>query len=712
VYGTNILTNSFTVTVLVPPYITNQPSIVGVLANSNATLSVGAIGTAPMSYQWFFGGAAIANATNSILTVTNAQSINEGSYQVTLANSFGSATSQSIYLRILPSKALIISGPLPISVPAGSQAVLDATVIGSAPLAMQWYRDGALLPGASLSQLIISNAQAANAGAYQLVVSNFLATDVSVPATLTVLPARPSITVQPVSVGAVAGSDVGFESVAVGSNDGLNPIHYAWYFQNNLLSGQTGPHLSLASISAFNQGGYYVVASNTYGTATSVVAQLTVYLPPFLQAGLSNVIVEAGQSVVLNPNVTGTPPMGYSWNFNLNALSTTAGALSLANVTLSQSGYYSFTATNLYGSISSTCRVSVVLPASQVIAWGDDSGGQTDVPTDLDDAVAIAGGDYHSVAIRHNGKLVAWGYDDDGQIDVPTNALAFVCAAAGADHNLAITEAGTVVAWGQNDFGQTNVPASVVAALSIAAGDSHSLALLASGAVVAWGDDSHGQTDLPLTLTGYSWYDWWTGWHYVPPKPARAIAAGHNHNLALMYDGTVLGWGDNTHNQASPPSGLSNVVAIAAGYWHSVALRSDGTVLAWGDNTFSQTNLPAGLSNVVAVVAGDFHTFALCSSGSIVAWGNSTFGQTSVPSSVRNAMGVASGYYHGLALVPFVQVLRPQLTRSGLILNWNGAGVLQWSPTPVGPYIDVPLQGNPWTNVDMSAPAKFFRVRH
>jgi alpha-tubulin suppressor-like RCC1 family protein len=153
-------------------------------------------------------------------------------------------------------------------------------------------------------------------------------------------------------------------------------------------------------------------------------------------------------------------------------------------------------------------------------------------------------------------------------------------------------------------------------------------------------------------------------------------------------------------------------VAIAAGYWHSVALRSDGTVLAWGDNAFSQTNVPAGLSNVVAVVAGDFHTFALCSSGSIVAWGNSTFGQTNVPSSVRNAMGVASGYYHGLALVPFVQVLRPQLTRSGLVLNWNGMGVLQWSPTPVGPYIDVPLQGNPWTNVDMSAPAKFFRVRH
>jgi len=332
----------------------------------------------------------------------------------------------------------------------------------------------------------------------------------------------------------------------------------------------------------------------------------------------------------------------------------------------------------------------------------------------VDDVVAVTGGDYDSVAIRHNGTLLAWGLDDFGQTDVPTNTLRFVSMAAGADHNLAILEDGSVVAWGLDDLGQTEVPNTVSSALSVAAGQSHSLALLASGTVAAWGDNTYGQTSIPDSLMPYITYYWWGGSYQAPNLswvPVQAIAAGRNHNLALLTNGIVVAWGDNSFGQASPPSDLANVVAVAAGNLHSAALCSNGIVVAWGDNTFGQTNVPAGLSNVVAIAAGDFHTFALCSNGRVIGWGDNTFGQTNVPSNVTNAIGVASGYYHGLARVPFIQVLRPQLTRNGLILNWNGTGVLQWAPTPAGPYADVPFQGNPWTNADMSTPAKFFRVR-
>jgi hypothetical protein len=714
VYGTNTLTSTFTITVLVPPYITNQPTVISVFANSNATMTVGALGTAPMSYQWSFGGNAIANATNSTLTVSNAQSINEGYYQVTLANNVGIATSQPIILRVLPSAALIVSGPVPISVPAGSQAVFNANVIGSAPLTFQWYQNGALLPGANSSQLVISNVQAVNAGTYQLQVSNYLGAAVSAGANLTVLPAKPSFTLEPVSVAAVAGTNVSFESLAVGSNDGLNPIRYAWYFQDNRISGQISPNLSLASITAANQGAYYVVASNSYGAATSDVAQLTVYLPPSLQIGLSNLVVDAGNSIVLSAVANGTPSLGYAWNFNFTQLSNTTSSLSLTNMAPSQSGFYSITVTNQYGSISSTGRVSVFLPGSQVAAWGDNSGGQTSVPTNLDDAVAITGGDYHSVAIRHDGTLVAWGFDDDGQIDVPTNSLPFVQVAAGADHNLAIAEDGSVVAWGLNDSGQTDVPSTVSSALSVAAGDFHSLALLSSGTVVAWGDNTYGQTSIPVALLPVYYIDtWWGEYEEINPSwmPVQAIAAGGNNSLALLTNGTVVAWGDNSFGQASPPASLSNVVAVAAGYLHSAALISNGTVVVWGDNTFGQTNVPPGLSNVVAIAAGDYHTLALLSNGTVVGWGDDTFGQLNVPATVTNSLGIASGSYHGLALVPFNWLLQAHMTSGGLVLQWNGAGVLQWSPSVVGPYTDVPCQGNCWTNSDMSAPAQFFRLR-
>src|ERR1035438_338632 len=255
------------------------------------------------------------------------------------------------------------------------------------------------------------------------------------------------------------------------------------------MAGQTSHDLSLASITGLNQGAYHVVASNSYGLATSGVAQLTVYLPPTLQSGLSNQVVDQGNSIVLSASATGTPPLAYSWNFNTIQLSNTAASLSVNNIKPPQAGFYSVTFTNPYGSVSSTSKVSVFLPASQVVAWGDDSGGQRDVPINLEDAVAIAGGDYHSVAIRHGVTLVAWGVDDEGQIDVPTNSLRFVAVAAGAAHNVAIAEDGRVVAWGRDDSGQTDVPSTAVSALSVAAGDSHSLALLASGMRMASPDN-------------------------------------------------------------------------------------------------------------------------------------------------------------------------------------------------------------------------------
>ena len=115
------LTGTFTVTVLVPPYITNQPSFISVLANSTASITVGAFGTLPLSYQWAFAGTVIADATNSTLIVSNAQAINEGYHQATMANDLGTATSGPILLRVSPSEALIVSGPQSISVPAGTE---------------------------------------------------------------------------------------------------------------------------------------------------------------------------------------------------------------------------------------------------------------------------------------------------------------------------------------------------------------------------------------------------------------------------------------------------------------------------------------------------------------------------------------------------------------------------------------------------------------
>jgi hypothetical protein len=177
----------------------------------------------------------------------------------------------------------------------------------------------------------------------------------------------------------------------------------------------------------------------------------------------------------------------------------------------------------------------------------------------------------------------------------------------------------------------------------------------------------------------------------------------------LRTNGVVVGWGFNTYGQASPP-GLSNAMGIAAGYLHSAALLSNGTVVVWGDNSFGQGNVPAAVSNVVAIAAGDFHTLALRGDGTVVGWGNDSYGQIEVPVGLTNVFSVGSGNYHGLALTPALGLLQAARDPAGLVVRWNGIGTLQWAPTPLGPFTDVGWQGTSYTNFDMSAPAKFFRL--
>ena len=191
-----------------------------------------------------------------------------------------------------------------------------------------------------------------------------------------------------------------------------------------------------------------------------------------------------------------------------------------------------------------------------------------------------------------------------------------------------------VICWGNPNDGITNVPANLTNVRSIAAGYNHCLVLLSNGTVVAWGNNSAGQTNGNASLTNI-----------------MAIAAGQYHNVALRSNGTVFAWGGfNNNGELNVPAGLSGVKAIAAGGNHNLALRSNGTVVAWGKFSDGQTNVPAGLSNVVAISAGDTHSMALRSNGTIVAWGDNNSGQLNTPASVTNVMAFAAGYHHNLAV--------------------------------------------------------------
>jgi hypothetical protein len=677
------------VTILTAPAIVTQSADTNVLAGQAFTLSVTVAGTPPFTYSWLFGSVSIGDASASTLTLTDAQAINQGGYRAVVANAYGSVTGAVISVDVLPSGPNIVTDPFSQSVFASSNATFSVGARGSEPLSYQWLFNGSPIPGAKAAQFTMTNVQSGNAGAYQAVATNSFGSVTSIVATLNVLPRAPYFITQPQDVAVNAGSNF----TLIGLANGSQPIAYQWQRNGGKIAGAVLPSLVLTNPAVADSGRYALVASNIAGVSTSAVAQVTVYQIPTVVQALSNQVVDVQSTVTLSVSAQGNPAPNYTWQRNGQPVAGTGSILIVTNIGLSQAGFYSVTVTNQYGSASSRARVSVLAAPSRVVAWGDDSGGQTNVPISASAIVEVAGGDYHSLALQHDGRLTAWGLNTYGQLDVPTNALRFVAAAAGADHNLAITEAGSLVAWGRNDAGQSSVPVSTSNnVLSVAAGDSHSLALLASGTVVAWGDNAFGQTSVPPSVS-----------------VVRAIAAGRNHSLALRVDGVVVGWGDNSYGHATPPL-LTNAVGIAAGFLHSAAVLANGTVVVWGDNTFGQADVPAGLTNAVAIAAGDFHTLALRADGTVVGWGDNHYSQSSVPAGLLNVSAVACGTFHNLVLTTVQSTLQIARDAPGLVLRWTSGGTLQSAPTPLGPFTDIMIQGNAFTNSDLSAPAKFFRI--
>ena len=263
--------------------------------------------------------------------------------------------------------------------------------------------------------------------------------------------------------------------------------------------------------------------------------------------------------------------------------------------------------------------------AGTVVAWGDNSHSQTNVPPGRTNIMAVAGGSFHSLALGAAGRVIGWGDATSGETSPPIGLSNVTAIAAGAGFSLALQRNGDVVAWGS----QTTVPAGLTNAVAIAAALDNALGLTRDGVVLPWGTVSSA----PAHVTN-----------------VVAIAAGDTHDLALTGDGTAVAWGDSSLGKTAVPSDLTNAIALAAGRFHSLALRSDGTVVAWGNNTYNQLAVPPGLSNVVAIGAGALHSLALRSDGAVVAWGDNTYKQLAVPSGLSNVVGIAAGRYHNLVI--------------------------------------------------------------
>ncbi len=393
-----------------------------------------------------------------------------------------------------------------------------------------------------------------------------------------------------------------------------------------------------------------------------------------------------------------------------------------------------------------TCAIIVVDGGSttQVACWGDNLKGQlgsgTTAPSPWPSTVpglsqvrSISAGGDHTCAVLASGAVKCWGDNGDGETGNDTSGMAGTnspspsnlittsptavsglsctgtadCARAissGYFHNCAVLGNGTTQCWGGGEHSQlgnnalteqdtpvnANLPALVSAGAQATAGYYDACVLLASGGAECWGnggseqlgDDTTTNQSSPTYVEGLPYPG------YTSTTPAISICTGYDYSCALLVNGTVECWGDNTYGQlgngTTTASGTAvkvllgdsgTAVQISCGLYHACAVMGDDNIQCWGYNgvgqlgndSFTSAATPVTTwyvgaidSAVMQVVAGGLHTCAV-TGGGVMCWGYNGGGQlgvgytsdesiTPVHTSISTVRSLGLGWYHTCAV--------------------------------------------------------------
>lgn len=316
---------------------------------------------------------------------------------------------------------------------------------------------------------------------------------------------------------------------------------------------------------------------------------------------------------------------------------------------------------------------SLVNLDGEIFAWGNDYHGALGdgeegwyvtvpqaVPIDATVKVVLAASSAVMV-LDERGIVWTWGLNIGGigptepgkvnatptkvQAASPANAIFMV------DYTAFAMLGSQTLGWGQNETGQLYglPPADVVPptpvdfgddVLAYTGGSSYTTAIHADGRVTMWGrtglDYEHDEDGLlPPTE--------------IPDLEGATSIRARSHTLAVLDDGTVVGWGENEHGELgaglpedvrttiAPIPGVSRIVDAHPGVGWSAALDEDGTVWCWGTAEHGECGRHGGLVEtptrveglppIVQLSVGYYHALAVDAEGRVWAWGDNTYGQ-------------------------------------------------------------------------------------
>lgn len=198
--------------------------------------------------------------------------------------------------------------------------------------------------------------------------------DFSISFTVTNGNVAPVITNQPQSLTVTQNQNAAFTVLA----GGTAPLNYQWRFGSTNLAGATLSTYTRTNAQTNDAGDYSVVVSNAAGSVTSIVAVLTVLVPPGIVVPPQPQVVNQGAAATFSVTASGSLPFRYQWRFGPAHLpGGTASSFIRSNVQPSDVGDYSVIITNAAGGITSAPAALLLvipspyltMPAPGLLAW-------------------------------------------------------------------------------------------------------------------------------------------------------------------------------------------------------------------------------------------------------------------------------------------------------------------------------------------------------
>lgn len=352
--------------IVIPPTITSHPVGRNLNALQDATLLVGANGTAPLSYFWFKNGVQIPGADGAALALNDVTLADAGLYHVVVSNLAGVVTSSpaQVTVNLLPS---VVSWSDPAAIVYGtplSAAQLNASANAAGTFAYSPSPGAVLAAGNHTLNVTFTPANsqvyAGSMASVSILVNQAMLTLRADDQQRLVNTANPSLTF-----------------TALGYVNGDN---------DTSLSPQ--PSLGTTATMGSSAGTYPITisgAGNANYMINFVAGTLRVFeAAPGIVRQPADITTNALSDVVFSVAATGVDPLQYQWfKDSIPLVGQTGSALSLSSVTVNDAGAYTVQILNGSGSVLSDPAQLAVNKLNPVITWAD--------PVDIRYGTALSG---------------------------------------------------------------------------------------------------------------------------------------------------------------------------------------------------------------------------------------------------------------------------------------------------------------------------------